>query len=122
MEYQFIIKIRRFIMSEITVQELMDRMPKAFIPESAEGVDAVIQYHLSGEEGGDWVVTIRDQKCIVETGETDSPTMTLWADAQDYKDIILGKLDPMAAFMQQKVRLSGNLNMALGLTKYFKMR
>jgi len=109
-------------MSEITVQELMDRMPKAFIPESAEGVDAVIQYHLSGEEGGEWVVTIRDQKCTVETGETDSPTMTLWADAQDYKDIILGKLDPMAAFMQQKVKLSGNLNMALGLTKYFKMR
>jgi putative sterol carrier protein len=109
-------------MSEITVQELMDRMPKAFIPESAEGVEAVIQYHLSGEEGGDWVVTIKDQKCTVETGETESPTMTLWADAQDYKDIILGKLDPMAAFMQQKVKLSGNLNMALGLTKYFKMR
>lgn len=109
-------------MSEITVQDLMDRMPKAFIPESAEGVDAVIQYHLSGDEGGDWVVTIKDQECTVEKGETESPTMTLWADAQDYKDIILGKLDPMAAFMQQKVRLSGNLNMALGLTKYFKMR
>jgi putative sterol carrier protein len=48
--------------------------------------------------------------------------MTLRSDAQDYKDIVLGKLDPMAAFMQQKVKLTGNLNMALGLTKYFKMR
>jgi putative sterol carrier protein len=47
--------------------------------------------------------------------------MTLRADSQDYKDIILGKLDPMTAFMQQKVKLTGNLNMALGLTKYFKM-
>ena len=109
-------------MSEITVQGLMDRMPKAFIPESAEGVDAVIQFHLSGEEGGDWFVTIQDQTCSVETGETESPTMTLWAEAQDYKDMILGKLDPMAAFMQQKIRLSGNLNMALGLMKYFKLR
>lgn len=109
-------------MTEITVQELMDRMPKAFIPESAAGVEAVIQYQLTGEEGGEWVVTIRDQKCIVEKGTTENPTMTLMADAQDYKDIILGKLDPMAAFMQQKVRLKGNLNLALGLTKYFKMR
>lgn len=109
-------------MSEITVEELMNRMPKAFMPAKAEGVDAVIQYHLSGEEGGDWVVTIRDQQCTVEEGTTENPTMTLEADAQDYKDVILGQLDPMAAFMQQKLRLKGNLNMALGLTKYFKLR
>jgi putative sterol carrier protein len=107
---------------EITVQQLMNRMPKAFIPENAAGVDAVIQYHLSGDEGGDWVVTIRDQQCTVEPGVTENPTMTLRADAEDYKSVILGKLDPMAAFMQQKLKLTGNLNMALGLTKYFKMR
>lgn len=107
---------------EITIEELMGRMPRAFLPEKAEGVEAVIQYHLTGAEAGDWVVTIRDGKCVVERGTTENPTMTLRADSQDYKDIILGRLDPMAAFMQQKVKLSGNLNMALGLTKYFKLR
>lgn len=107
---------------EITIEELMNRMPKAFIPEKAEGVEAVIQYHLTGAEAGDWVVTIGDGKCVVEKGITEEPTMTLRADSQDYKDIILGKIDPMNAFMQQKVKLTGNLNMALGLTKYFKMR
>jgi putative sterol carrier protein len=108
-------------MSTITVQELMDRMPGAFLPEAAKGVNATIQYHLSGAEGGEWVVTIGDGKCSVVTGTTENPTMTLTADAEDYKNIILGKLDPMTAFMQQKVKLKGNLNMALGLTKYFKM-
>jgi putative sterol carrier protein len=107
---------------EITVQKLMDRMPKAFIPENAAGVNAVIQYHLTGDEGGDWIVTIRDQQCTVEPGVTENPTMTLRADAEDYKSVILGKLDPMAAFMQQKLKLAGNLNMALGLTKFFKLR
>jgi putative sterol carrier protein len=106
---------------EITIEELMNRMPKAFLPDKAEGVEAVIQYHLSGAEAGDWVVTIGDDKCVVERGTTEDATMTLQADSQDYKDIILGKLDPMTAFMQQKVKLTGNLNMALGLTKYFKM-
>ena len=107
---------------EITIEEMMNRMPKAFLADKAEGVEAVIQYHLSGAEAGDWVVTIGDGKCVVEQGITDEATMTLRADSQDYKDIILGKLDPMMAFMQQKVKLTGNLNMALGLTKYFKMR
>lgn len=107
---------------EITIEELMNRMPKAFLPEKAEGVEAVIQFHFSGDEAGDWVATIGDGQCTVDQGTTEEATMTLRADSQDYKDIILGKLDPMTAFMQQKVKLTGNLNMALGLTKYFKMR
>jgi len=109
-------------MSEITVKELMDRMPKAFLPEKAKGVEAVIQYHLTGEEGGDWIITIKDGKCTVEEGVAENPTLTLEADAQDYKDVILGKMDGMAAFMQGKLRLKGNLNLAMKLTSFFKMR
>ncbi len=109
-------------MSEITVKELMERMPKAFLPEKAKGVEAVIQYHLSGEEGGDWIITIKDGKCTVEEGVAENPTLTLEADAQDYKDVILGKLDGMAAFMQGKLKLKGNLNLAMKLTSFFKMR
>ncbi len=109
-------------MSEITVKELMDRMPKAFLPEKAKGVDAVIQYHLTGEEGGDWIITIKDGKCTVEEGVTENPTLTLEADAQEYKDIILGKLDGMSAFMQGKLKLKGNLNLAMKLTSFFKLR
>jgi len=110
------------MVDEITIEELMNRMPKAFLPDKAGDVEAVIQYHLTGEEAGDWVVRIGDGKCEVEQGTTEDATMTLRADSQDYKDIILGNLDPMTAFMQQKVKLTGNLNMALGLTKYFKLR
>ena len=106
---------------EITIEEMMNRMPKAFLPEKAGDVDAVIQFHFTGEEAGDWIVRIGDGQCAVELGETDEATMTLTADSQDYKDIIFGKLDPMTAFMQQKAKLKGNLNMALGLTKYFKL-
>jgi putative sterol carrier protein len=107
---------------EISIEELFNRMPKAFIPEAAQGVDAVLQFHLTGAEASDWAVTIRDGKCTVETGTTPNPTMTLTADSQDYKDIITGKQDAMTAFMQQKVKLTGNLNMALGLMNYFKLR
>jgi putative sterol carrier protein len=110
------------MVDEISIEEMMNRMRKAYLPEKAGDLEAVIQYHLTGEEAGDWIVKIGDGKCEVEQGETDNATMTLFADSQDYKDIILGKLDPMTAFMQQKVKLQGNLNMALGLTKYFKLR
>ena len=108
-------------MTEITVQELMNRMPKAFMPEKAEGVDTVIQYHLTGDEGGDWIITIKDGKCTVEPGVAQNPKMTLTADSQDYKDVITGKSNAMQAFMQGKLKLAGDLNMAMKLTNFFKM-
>ncbi len=108
-------------MTEISVQELMNRMPKAFMPEKAEGVDTVIQYHLTGEEGGDWIITINDGKCTVEPGVAQNPKMTLTADSQDYKDVITGKTNAMQAFMQGKLKLAGDLNMAMKLTNFFKM-
>jgi putative sterol carrier protein len=109
------------MMSEITVQKLMERMPKAFMPEKAEGVDAVVQYHLTGEEAGDWIITIKDGQCGVAEGVADNPNMTLTADSQDYKDVITGKINGMTAFMQGKIKLAGDLNLAMKLPNYFKM-
>jgi putative sterol carrier protein len=108
-------------MEEITVQELISRMPRALIPEKANGVNAVIQYQLSGDEGGDWIVAIKDGLCTVQQGTAPNATMTLSADAQDYKDVITGKLNPMTAFMTGKLRLAGDLNLAMKLTSFFKM-
>ena len=68
----------------LTVKELMERMPGAFIPEKAEGVDAVILFEL-GEDGGNWVCTIKDQTCTVEEG----PSMTRASRSSQMSRIIL---------------------------------
>lgn len=108
-------------MTEYTVDQLIKNHEKAFQPEKAPGLEAVIQYHLTGEEGGDWIISIHDDKCTVQEGISDNPKMTLTADAREFRDILLGKMDGMAAFMQGKLKLSGDLNLAMKLTSYFKM-
>jgi len=103
----------------ITVEELMKRMPDAFLADKAEGVDAVIQFHLG--EAGDWICTIRDQKCTAEAGTTDSPNLTLTAEAGDYIDMITGKLNPMTAIATKKIILKGDLNLAMKYMNLFKL-
>jgi putative sterol carrier protein len=104
----------------LTVKELMERMPGAFLPEKAEGVDAVIQFEL-GEDGGNWVCTIKDQTCTVEEGTVDDPSLTLKAEASDYIDMVTGKLNPMTGIMTQKIILKGDLNLATKYMELFKM-
>jgi putative sterol carrier protein len=79
----------------LTIEDLMKKMPDAFVPEKAEGVDAVIQFHLG--DGGDWICTIRDQACTAVEGVTEEPNLTLSAEADDYIDMVTGKLNPMTA-------------------------
>jgi putative sterol carrier protein len=108
-------------MADITVEQLIRNHERAFRPEAAEGVDAVIQYHLTGEEGGDWIITIREGKCTVAPGNADAPKMTMTADAQDFKDVLLGRANGMQYFMQGRLKLAGDLNLAMKLTSFFKM-
>lgn len=106
----------------LTVETLMSKMPGAFLPEKAPGLDAVIQFKFSGEEAGNWFATIKDDKCTVEKGAHPSPKMTLEADSSDYVKIFTGELDGMQAFMQGKLKLSGDLNLAMKLMTMFKIR
>ena len=107
----------------LTISQLMEKMPGAFIPEKAQGVDAVIHFKFTGAEAGDWNATIKDGKCAVAQGVPQlKPTMTLTADSSDYVKIFTGELDGMKAFMEGKIKLGGDLNLAMKLMQMFKIR
>ena len=108
-------------MTDYTVKELVFNHEKAFLPEKAAGVNAVIQYKLTGNQAGDYVVKITDGVCKVEEGETDNPTMTLTSDGEFFRDVLLGKEDGMKGFMMGKIKLAGDLNLAMKLTSFFKI-
>jgi putative sterol carrier protein len=106
----------------LTVSQLMEKMPGAFIPEKAQGVDAVVQFKFTGPEAGEWYAAIKDGKVEVERGTHPTPKMTLTADSTDYVKIFTGELDGMQAFMQGKLKLAGDLNLAMKLMQMFKIK
>lgn len=105
----------------ISVAELFEKMPAAFLPEKAVGVDTIIQFKLSGEQGGEWYVVIKDQKCAVSQGVHPSPRMTLSADSSDLVKIMTGEMDGIQAFMQGKLRLQGDMGAAMKLMSVFRV-
>jgi putative sterol carrier protein len=98
------------------VPELMAALPGRFDPEVAPGLNAVIQFELSPEEdGGPYIVTIRDGACQIEPGSHMSPNMTLRMTAADYVDLATGKLSHQLAFMTGRLRVNGDLSLATRL-------
>ena len=109
-------------MPDPSIRELVYGHEQAFLPEKAVGINTVIQYRLTGPEAGDYIITIQDAKCKVTEGIAPNAKMTLSADANDFRNIILGRMDPTMAFMQGKLKLLGDFTLAMKLTSLFKMK
>ena len=108
-------------MSDTTINDLMDLLCRSFLAERSNGIETAIQVHLTGDNGGDYGIVIKDQTCHANPGILATATLKLEAAAQDILDMYEGKLDPMKAFMQGKLRIIGDKAMALKLTTMFKL-
>jgi putative sterol carrier protein len=96
-----------------TVNETFDLMPSRFKPDKAQGVNAVIQYEITGEGGGSWYAAIKDGTCTVTAGTAPSPALTITMSGQDWLDMVGGKLSGQMAFMSGKLKLKGDMGLAM---------
>ncbi len=106
-------------MTDLNIQAIMENVVRHFNPEKAAGIYASIQFHLLGDETGDWVATVRDQKLAVEPGTVENPDLVFSADSQDVQNIFTGKLNPMQAYMQGRVKFQGDMGLAMRLVGMF---
>lgn len=100
-------------------KEFFANVEKGFKPEAAEGVDAVYQFSISGEGGGEWNATIRGGSCTVREGTADSPDCTVVTDANTWIDIVTRKVSSLDAFMSGRLRIGGDMGLAMKLQTMF---
>jgi putative sterol carrier protein len=103
-----------------SVQQIFAAMPSRLDPSAAQGLDCVIQYDLTGEGGGQYHSKIKDGAATVSEGPAPSPSMTITMAAQDFVDMTNGKLDGMSAFMSGKLRIGGDMGLAMRLQSLFR--
>src|SRR5262250_1169672 len=104
----------------MTPKEIFDQMSANVNADAAKGMNSTIQFNLSGDNGGQWYVAIKDGKAEVSQGTAPSPNMTLSMTAQDYVDMITGKLNGQMAFMSGKLKISGDMGLAMKMQTLFK--
>jgi len=104
----------------MTPKDIFAEMPKQLDANAAKGMNSTIQFNLSGDNGGQWYVSIKDGKAEVHQGTAPSANMTLSMTAQDYVDMITGKLNGQMAFMSGKLKISGDMGLAMKMQSLFK--
>lgn len=100
------------------VSEIKDAMVSGFQPDKAADVDATIQFDLGDD--GQFYLVIQNGSLEAQEGVAADPKMTLKSTAEDYHAVATGKTNAMQAFMSGKIKISGDMGLAMKLQSMFK--
>jgi NAD(P)-dependent dehydrogenase (short-subunit alcohol dehydrogenase family)/acyl dehydratase/putative sterol carrier protein len=96
-------------------------MPAAFQADRASGVEAVFQYKITGDGGGQWVCAVKGGACTVAAGTHDSPACTLEMTTPDFLAMMNGTLPAMQAYTSGKLKIGGDVMKSQLIGKLFKL-
>lgn len=106
-------------MNAINVKEFFQQLPGKLDADAAEDVDAVYQFELGGAQGGQYVLTVRQGTCQVTEGTHDDPHVILVMEGEDCIKVLNGQLSGPAAAMSGRIKISGDLGLAMQLKSLF---
>jgi putative sterol carrier protein len=102
-----------------TLKEVFNGMPDAFQADKAAGAAAVIQFKVTGDEAGDWIVEVKDGKCAVSEGEHASPNVTINTPSDVWLKISRRELDGTTAFMSGQFTFTGDMGVLMQMGSWF---
>lgn len=84
-------------------------------PGLVDDVGAIFQFDIAGDDGGSWVVDLKNPPGSVASGASDAADCVITVAQQDFAGIMTGSVDPQMAFMMGRVKIAGNFMLATKL-------
>ena len=84
-------------------------------PEKVQAVNAVINFDISGPDGGQWTLDCTQPSVPVKVGNDPAAKVTVFISDSNFTDLIAGKLNAQMAFLTGKLKVKGDMGTALKL-------
>lgn len=104
-----------------TAAEKMEEAKKAIEgnKEKAGEIGATYKFVLDGDGGGTWIINLKDNPGVTE-GDGDA-MCTIKMAASDYVDMVEGKANGQQLFFTGKLKIEGDMGLAMKLQKFTEM-
>jgi putative sterol carrier protein len=94
---------------------MLQRIPQTVTPAQIQGLNTVVAIRSTGTPPEEWTITVKDGTCTVDNGRTATPQLSVEATPDVWQSLIDRKLDAEWAYMSGKLRVSGDLGLAMRL-------
>jgi putative sterol carrier protein len=106
----------------MTVAESFEQMASIYNPAAAGNMTKTLQWNVTGEEAGVWAFKIVDGAGELIPGGVEKPDITFTISDKDWLSIAEGKLDAMNAFMTGKLKIAGDMMLAMRVPNLFPVK
>ncbi|HEX8121559.1 MAG TPA: SCP2 sterol-binding domain-containing protein [Solirubrobacteraceae bacterium] len=109
---------------ELILTEVFRQMPANLDPGAAAGVDAVVEWRVTGREDGGhdaWQVAIRGGGATVERDAQGAADVVFEIDAVDFLRLVAGVAEGPLLFLHGRLRVEGDLVLAIRLPQLFRL-
>ncbi len=79
-------------------------------------INAVYEFNLTGPNGGVWSLDLKTPEGKVIEGSTGKADCTITMEDENFVKLVSGQLNAQMAFMTGKLKVAGNMGLALKLT------
>ena len=100
-----------------TVQEFFEGLPGRVSPERIAGMNNTYVFEIEG--AGTWTVALTDGSLTVSDGESANADCTISASEESFQKIVAGEQNPTTAYMTGKLKIKGDMGVAMKLQKLF---
>lgn len=106
----------------MTVAESFETMVSLFNPAAAGSMNKTLQWNVTGEEAGKYALKVANGTCELIPGGVEKPDITFTVADKDWLAIAEGKLDAMSAFTTGKLKLAGDMMLAMKVQQLFPIK
>lgn len=97
----------------MTLQDILAKLPEAFVAENAAGVDATVQLNETAH------IVIKDGTCVVNDGTDAGADLSITMEEADMVAMLTGELSGMDAFMGGQLQMDGDPGLAMQMEAWF---
>jgi putative sterol carrier protein len=89
-----------------TAKEIILALPERYKSEDGSGETGLFHFIIAGDNGGEFTVTVANGSCTVAEGLQNEADCVISADASDFEDAELGRVNKQMAVMMGKIKIS----------------
>jgi putative sterol carrier protein len=99
----------------MSLREVFNDLQQKLNGKEVKGLNTVYQFELEGEDAGIYHIIFTDGAGKVVEGTASSPNLTVTMKGSDFRAMLAGELNPTAAFMGGKLKIKGDMSLAMKL-------
>src|SRR5690625_2393176 len=106
----------------MTIEEIWSRIGEKANeqPDLIAGLNATYSFKITGEDGGDFGVEFNEGVATIVKGGIGGADCTIIVSSDNFKKLIQGNINSAAAVMSGRIKIKGNVGLAMKLEELLK--